>query len=204
METPSGESSGNDYINWCRRYFDKDPRFTASDRYGIRVALVHQGRTTVDERGQYRSYSFVPPTGQDVHLTVRDFGADGKNLTIDVARLASETKRAIEVWFTDQEHARRANIGPNLALLARQARPKNRVRRESCGPCPQRAALEVWPGSTDRSGLAVQQLYYPSHHVPETAQGGSRAPRSSRRSARVAGAPRSAPRRAAHRWPRLR
>ena len=122
METPSGEASGNDYMNWCRRYFDKDPRFTAADRYGIRVALLHQGRTTVEERGQYRSYSFVPPTGGNVHLTVRDFGPDGKNLTVDVARLASETKRAMETWFEDQRNARRVHIGPNLALLARQGR----------------------------------------------------------------------------------
>lgn len=122
METQSGDAEGNEYMNWCRRYFDKDPRFTDKDRYGLRVALLHQGRTTVEERGQYRSYSFVPPTGHDVHLTVRDFGADGKNLTIDVARLADETKRAMQKWFNDQKDTRRANIGPNLRWLAREGR----------------------------------------------------------------------------------
>ena len=122
LETPTGDSSGDGYMNWCRRYFDRDPRFTDKDRYGIRVALVHQGRTTVDERGQYRSYSFVPPTVPDVHLTVRDFSPDHKNLTVDVARLAHETKRAMQAWFADTRDKRRANVAPNLPLLARQGR----------------------------------------------------------------------------------
>jgi len=120
LETPSGEAGQNDYTNWCRRYFDRDPRFTPSDRYAIRVALLHQGRTTVNEAGQYRSYSFVPPTGQDIHLTIRVFGADHKNLTIDVSRLANETRGAMEAWFKDQQNPRRVNVGPNLPLLARQ------------------------------------------------------------------------------------
>ena len=120
-ETPSGEAGGNEYMNWCRRYFDKDPRFTAADRYGIRVALVHQGRTTVEERGQCQSYSFAP-SGSGEHLTVRDFGAGGKNLIIDVGQLANETKRAMEKWFSDQEDARRPNIARHLPLLAREGR----------------------------------------------------------------------------------
>jgi hypothetical protein len=117
-ETQSGEAG--DYTNWCRRYFPKDPKFTDQDRYGIRVALVHQGRTTVDHRGQYGSYTFVGPTEPSVHLTVRNFGADGKNLTIDVGQLASDTKRAIEAWFTDEQNGRRTYIAPNLPMLARQ------------------------------------------------------------------------------------
>lgn len=121
-ETPTGDANENDYMNWCRRYFDKDPRFTDKDRYGLRVALVHQGRTTVEKRGQYRSYSFVPPTGRIVHLTVRELGPDHKNLTVDVGRLADETKRAMVAWFTDQKNALRSNIGANLPLLARSGR----------------------------------------------------------------------------------
>jgi hypothetical protein len=118
METRNGEAG--DYTNWCRRYFAKDPKFTDADRYGIRVALVHQGRTTVDVRGQYRSYTFVPPTEPDVHLTVREFSPGHKNLTVDVGRLADETKRAMETWFKDQKNALRVNIGSNLTMLARQ------------------------------------------------------------------------------------
>jgi len=121
LETPGGDAGQNEYTNWCRRYFERNPKFTSADRYAIRVALVHQGRTTVDEGGQYRSYSFVPPTGQDVHLTIREFSPGHKNLTVDVARLADETKRAMETWFRDHEDARRAHIAPNLPLLARQS-----------------------------------------------------------------------------------
>src|SRR5262249_51229279 len=121
METASGNSSGNDYRNWCRRYFDRDPRLNDADRYGIRVALAHQGRTTVEERGQYQSYSFAL-AGSGEHLKVRDFGAGGKNLIIDVGKLADETKRAMEKWFSDQENARRPNIARHVPLLAREGR----------------------------------------------------------------------------------
>ncbi len=121
LETPSGEAGENEYKKWCRRYFDRDARFTSADRYAVRVALVHQGRTTADDAGQYRSYSFVPPSGRDVHLTVRDFGSGHRNLTIDVGQLASETKHAMERWFKDIENADRLlNIDRNVRLLARQ------------------------------------------------------------------------------------
>lgn len=121
LETPSGEAGQNEYRNWCRRYFARDPKFTAADRYAMRVALVHQGRTTVDDAGQYRSYSFVPPTGQNVHLTVRELSPSHKNVTVDVERLASETRRAMEAWFNDQQDTTRlVNVSQNLPLLARQ------------------------------------------------------------------------------------
>ena len=121
LETPSGEAGQNEYTNWCRRYFDHDTRFRASDRYAIRCALIHQGRTTVDDAGQYQSYSFVPPTGRDVHLTVRELGPGHMNLTVDVGRWATETKRAMQAWFRDQQNASRlVNVKRNLPLLARQ------------------------------------------------------------------------------------
>jgi hypothetical protein len=121
METANGEATGNDYKNWCRRYFERGARLTDVDRYGIRVALVHQGRTTVEELGQYQSYSFAPP-GSGEHLTVRDLGAGGKKLIVNVGQLADETKRAMEKWLSDQGNARRPNIARHLPLLAREGR----------------------------------------------------------------------------------
>ena len=130
LETENGtaDGSGGLYRKWCKNYLDRDKpdkSFTPSDRYALRNVLLHQGRTTTDQ-GQYRSYSFVQPTpaGEIVHKLIDDFGPDGKNLTLDVSKIADETVVAMGVWFTTLQKVEMQvaleNVRRNIRWLARQ------------------------------------------------------------------------------------
>jgi hypothetical protein len=153
LETPNGEAGGSEYKNWCRRYFDKDTRFTASDGYAIRVALVHQGRTTADE-GQYRSYSFVWPPEQDVHLTVRELSPGQQNLTVDVEQLANETRRAMEVWFKDEQRGPQRQS--RIPLLARQGE----------AAIPRATGVILTVPTISSTGVSARSVSLPSPSLP--------------------------------------
>lgn len=125
LESDDGEADDGRYRNWCKRYFPGDKMFTSEDRYAIRCALLHQGRTLTD-RGQYGSFSFGQPmeTGGIFHRIVTDFGPDGKrNLTLDVSKLAGETVQAIHQWLTVLQQPENArcleNVRRYLPLLAK-------------------------------------------------------------------------------------
>ncbi len=124
LESDDGEAADGRYRNWCKRYFPRDKTFTPGDRYAIRCALLHQGRT-VPSRGQYGSYSFVQPTetGEVPHRIVTDFGGGHKNFTLDVSKMAKETTKAMQRWFRDLERQKNArhlgNVRRYLPLLVR-------------------------------------------------------------------------------------
>jgi hypothetical protein len=125
LEADDGEADGRRYREWCERYFPGDKAFTPEDRYAIRCALLHQGRT-IPDRGQYGSFSFVPPTetGDVFHRISTDFGAGTKpNFTIDVSKMAEETKEATRRWFNDLQQLEKSdhlkNVQRYLPLLVR-------------------------------------------------------------------------------------
>ena len=126
LESDNGEAKRDRYLNWCKRHFGRDKTFTPEDRYAVRCALLHQGRTVTD-KGQYGSYSFVQPTatGGILHRLVHDFGPEHKpNFTLDVSSMALETVQAIRSWFADLqavENARRLhNVKRHVRWLARK------------------------------------------------------------------------------------
>lgn len=122
LESHDGEADDGRYRKWCKRYFPSDRRFKAGDRYEMRCVLLHKGRTLTD-RGQYRSFSLLPPDGNDdLHLRQTDFGPRmGLNLTIVVSKLAEETLGAMHRWFEDvvSDGQRLENVRRHVPLLVR-------------------------------------------------------------------------------------
>ena len=103
LESENGKADDARYRGWCKRYFGRDNQFTSEDRYFLRCALLHQGRT-VTERGQYSGYSFSQPTpiGTVPHRVADRFAPEQKPIfRLDVGRMTVETVEAIHTWFTD-------------------------------------------------------------------------------------------------------
>jgi hypothetical protein len=126
LESENGKATPRKHHRWCA-YFGQDPTFTPVDRYALRCVLLHQGRT-VTTWGQYGSYSFLQPTpsGPVDHRLVADFGRYGKNLPLDVDKLAAETVQAIRAWFADLQqptNARRLqHVRKHVRWLARESK----------------------------------------------------------------------------------
>jgi hypothetical protein len=73
-------------------------------------------------KSQYDSISFVEPgaTDVEVHQNVATNNA-GKNLTLDVQRLANETREAMADWFESlqHDHERKSQVASRLNRVAR-------------------------------------------------------------------------------------
>jgi hypothetical protein len=112
---------GERYTMWCRDHFPKHPSLTPDDRYQIRNAVLHEG-STLTNKSQYRSISFVEPRVADleVHQNVTT-SVDGKNLTLDVKQLADETRGAMGHWFVSLQESdeRNALVASRLNRVAR-------------------------------------------------------------------------------------
>jgi hypothetical protein len=122
LEYGPGAKVGERYTSWCHDYFPNDPNFTEDDRYQIRNALLHEG-STLPNKSQYASVSFVEPgaTEIEVHQDVTDDGGGKKNLTLDVKKLADETRAAMERWFSSLQHDAKRNeqVASRLSRVAR-------------------------------------------------------------------------------------
>jgi hypothetical protein len=120
LEDDHGRTSNDRYKAWAR-YFGTDPRFTPEDRYALRCAVLHQGKTTMDMGGQYRSYSILLPSTDLVVDLVPDFDGGHYNYGVHVDELISQTRTAIRAWFADvqTEARRRQNVERHLPGLAR-------------------------------------------------------------------------------------
>jgi hypothetical protein len=125
LQSQSGDAGdGGPYRAWCKGNFTSR-YLSPEDRYGIRCALLHQGRTTLT-RGSYVSYSFVQPSpsGSVVHNWVTP---TERNITLDVGEMARETKAAMKTWFAKlqlpQNASQLTNVQRHLPHLARD-KPK--------------------------------------------------------------------------------
>lgn len=125
LESESGEAGGGGpYIAWSKANFTGH-YLSAADRYEIRCALLHQGRTTVDA-GRFASYSFVQPSasGEVAHNWVTP---EDRNITLDVGEMARDTTAAIRSWFEKlqlPENSRKLkNVERHLHWLAKE-KPK--------------------------------------------------------------------------------
>lgn len=120
LESEDGEAEASRYQDWCARYLPREP--TPQERWAIRCALLHQGRTRA-AKGRYTTYSFVRPPNHVVlhHVVVSD--AAGSNCTLDIGELAKEIRRGVESWATDlQTHKysnKRRNVATNLGTVLR-------------------------------------------------------------------------------------
>src|ERR1700730_8909927 len=93
LQSANGDAgSGGPYRAWCKENF-VGKFLSPDDRYGIRCALLHQGRTT-PAGGSYHSYSFVQPdpSGGEAHNWVTP---EERNMTLDVGAMARDTRTAM-------------------------------------------------------------------------------------------------------------
>jgi hypothetical protein len=127
LESPSREAHGNEYMKWCDIHLP-GAHLSSVERWEMRCALLHQGNTLTDERenGRYASYSFMPPSGDNIHQIVSTDGE--KNLTLETNKLAEEMKTAICSWFDFLLQGANAvqleNVRRNLPSLVRK-QPKS-------------------------------------------------------------------------------
>src|SRR5262249_57975826 len=111
LKDDNGRTSNVRYQAWCR-YFGTDPRFTPEDRYALRCAVLHQGKTTMDRGGQYRSYSILLPSTDLIVDLVSDFGGGRYNCRVHMNQLISQNPAAIRQTFAIvQDDARGRNNG---------------------------------------------------------------------------------------------
>jgi hypothetical protein len=119
LETP-GAHIGERYRAWCRRYLN-DPLVSPDEFYKLRCALLHQGQAVGS--GRYSTYSFAVQSGVSVHRLV--VPAE-KNITLDPRHMATEMRRAVELWFNDLRiptHAARLTaVRTNLQSIVREQR----------------------------------------------------------------------------------
>lgn len=97
LESRDGETDGNKYKKWCEKFLAASG-LSPIERWEMRCALLHQGTTLTDSRkpGRYATYSFMPPSGDDIHFRVSTDGEN--NLTLDVSKLAGEMRAAVRLW----------------------------------------------------------------------------------------------------------
>src|SRR5262245_20904585 len=96
LQSTSGEAGdGGPYERWCKENFAATS-ISGHDRYPLRCALLHQGRSA-PKHGRYVTYSCVQPSppGDIVHR----FSSSDRNLTLDVSVLTHETRAAIQSCF---------------------------------------------------------------------------------------------------------
>jgi hypothetical protein len=68
LESRDNRAHPNNYTKWCAECL-AGSAVSSVELWEMRCALLHQGTTETDsrKRGRYRSYSFMPPSGDDVH-----------------------------------------------------------------------------------------------------------------------------------------
>src|SRR5262245_34573615 len=126
LESKTGDAgNGGLYRAWCKQNFRKGA-LSGEDRYLIRCALLHQGRTIpAAGRGSYASYSFIQPGPSGA--TAHNWVSDGRNITLDVGEMARDTRTAMKTWFDKLPNLpnaeKRANVVRNLRHLAKE-KPK--------------------------------------------------------------------------------
>ena len=105
LESPDGRTTGALYRDWfdkhvAQRYVTPGgPSFTGADCYGLRCAMLHQGRL-LPHQGSYKRVVFVEPHGGMIlHNNVID-GA----LNIDVTQFATDMVECAEAWLSTAEH----------------------------------------------------------------------------------------------------
>src|SRR5438105_7906042 len=99
LEHPRGDTTGNTgpcYEAWCTRYWNS-AIVPPSKRWEIRCALLHQGRTIL-KSGDTFSYIRPGPPGSKTHEFVNP---GEQNTTLEVDKLATEVKNALNAWFSD-------------------------------------------------------------------------------------------------------
>jgi hypothetical protein len=144
-------SSAQRYIDWCDENFPSGV-LTSADRYQMRNAVLHQGTTPPTAKSpklatQYVSISFVEPgeNGAGLHGLVQpDRPRGGKNLTVNIARLAVETQEAMHHWFglIELNAVRNAVVVANLPTIARKQRKLSQVPVDSFPGAP--AGIRVY------------------------------------------------------------
>jgi hypothetical protein len=136
LESPNGEAHGNDYMRWCGNYL-RGAHLSPVERWEMRSALLHQGTALTDPRthGRYASYSFMPPSGDNIHQIISTDGEN--NLTLEANKLADEMKTAIYSWFDfllqPANTMQLQNVRRNLPSLIRK-QPKSIPGRDSLPP----------------------------------------------------------------------
>ena len=125
LQSANGDAgNGGPYQGWYKENFSGN-YLSPVDRYKIRCALLHQGRTVVPS-GSYASYSFIQPatSGSIAHNWVTP---SERNMTLDVGEMARDTRAAMRTWFTKLQlpanATKLANVQRHLPLLARE-KPK--------------------------------------------------------------------------------
>ena len=123
---------GDRYVDWCMAHLPSSATVSASDRYQMRNALLHAGSTTAENLGKthqttYAHFSYVDPETFDVSV---HYTADPSRTVLNVhpPTMASETKRAIENWFTalQLDPVKMLSVEKNIGRLSRQ------IGRASC------------------------------------------------------------------------
>lgn len=141
LEAGASPKVGDDrYIKWCAENFPANKRMKPVDRYQIRNAVLHSGSTLTESRSkrpdkqtQYTSISFVQPgaVDVDVHQDVT-VTAGGKNLTLDVSKMATEVQSAVHRWFRKlvRNPSRLVRVERNLSRIARLQVKESRLLTE--------------------------------------------------------------------------
>jgi hypothetical protein len=104
LESDPDAEVGDRYVGWCQRYLPPTSTVSGADRFQMRNALLHAGSTTPVNKGKkhhtsYSHFSYVDPEtiGETIHFSV-DPGANVLN--VHVLAMASETRHALEKWFS--------------------------------------------------------------------------------------------------------
>ena len=122
LESSKGDSDGNSYMDWCKRYLC-DPLLTPKEWWEIRCKLLHQGRTLM-EKGRYRELVFIQPGMKDsnAHGRILD-----EKLYLDVGEMVNKVRNALYQWFQDLESNAAStypsNVESNLSALVCERPP---------------------------------------------------------------------------------
>jgi hypothetical protein len=106
METNDGRTTGALYKAWFDAHVgpkyvmgpDRQPSMTGEDCYGLRCALLHQGRLQPHQGGYQRVLFIEPHGGITLHNNVMN-----DVLNIDVPTFANDMVSAAETWLVDAE-----------------------------------------------------------------------------------------------------
>lgn len=122
---------GDRYVDWCAENFPVTPELRPGDIFQVRNALFHEGTTLPTNRAadpaqrtQYTSFSFVEPGAAQVEvhqLVAADATRGGKNIAINVTKLAAGMRQALCDWFKrlEADHARNAIVEANVHRVVR-------------------------------------------------------------------------------------
>lgn len=138
LQSHNGRTNGNKYRAWCGRFLT-NPLLSANERWLMRCAVLHQGRSKLPVGSRYTGFSFSRPNAQ---RQVLHNEVEGTTLIQDVDVLSREVTTGVIDWMI------KIALSPGTVEAEHVAKNLPRLIRVREFPLPALAGSPILPFGT--------------------------------------------------------